>query len=476
MTLLDAITRFKRIILTWESARCFKRIYNKEKEANFGNPMETNRSLLVTTESLQVIESINHFHQEILGAGREPHFILEAVKNNPENLLLQTYAAAFYLYAQTDPMTVLAKEHLFQAEKFLSSANLREKLTYEAIKAWMNLEYEAALTILTSLTALYPRDTLAAKFAEWLFYCAGQAYKSHNYLCFCERMAAHNQDESHFIAMHSFAAELSGHEAAAQHLAEQALTLNPLTPWAHHTLAHIYLNTNNIAKGIAALETFRESWDKTSTLLRGHNCWHLALFYLALRQADKVMEFYPLIFGTTPEIITEQIDAISLLWRLDMAGLPQLEQFKMLAPYLKENPFTQYIGFNTVHYIYCLARLGQDDLVQKALLAIEAYAKKLPKGYNQTLWLSVVLPLSKGIHAFVNNDFQGANELMAPCISRRTEIGGSDAQSEILAQTYFICLVQTRKQRAAKEFFNFHLGHYKGTPLAEFWFASKIIF
>ncbi|MCW8442733.1 tetratricopeptide repeat protein [Fluoribacter gormanii] len=438
--------------------------------------METNRGLSVTTRSLLVIESINHFHQQVMGAGNEPHLILDAVKNNPDNLLLQVYAAAFYLYGQTDAATSLAKEHLVQAEKLLYPVNLREKLTYQAVKAWMNLEYETALTILEALTTLYPRDTLAAKFAEWLFYCSGQAYNGHNYLKFCERIAAHNQDESHFLAMHSFAAELSGHISDAHRLAEQALAIEPLTPWAHHTLAHIYLNTKNSAKGIAALETFRGSWEQISTLLRGHNSWHLALFYLALRQVDKVMNLYPVIFGISPAIITEQIDAISLLWRLDMAGLPQIDQFKVVANYLDENPFTHYTGFNSVHYVYCLARLGQEDAVQKSMVSLETYAKTLPKGYNQALWLSVILPLSKGIHAFVNNDFQSAYDWMTPCISRRTEIGGSDAQSEIIAQTYLLCLLQNKKKKAAKEFFNFHLAHYKGTPLAEFWFDSNLSF
>ncbi|WP_115708147.1 tetratricopeptide repeat protein [Legionella sainthelensi] len=433
--------------------------------------METERGLLVTTQSSQVIESIDHFHHQILAAGKEPHFILEAVKKHPDNLLLQVYAASFYLYGQTNPATVRAKEHLFHAEKSLYSANLREKLAYQAAKAWMRLDYDGALTLLSALTTIYPRDTLAAKFAEWLYYCTGQAYNSHHYLAFCERIAPYNQDESHFIAMHSFAAELSGHLSEAQGLAEKALSLETLTPWAHHTLAHIYLNTNNLAKGIAVLETFRVSWKDISPLLRGHNSWHLALFYLALRQAEKVMALYPSVFGYAPEVITAQIDALSLLWRLDMAGFPQLNQLKIIASYLDENSYTHYIGFNSIHYIYCLARLGHEVEAQKAILSIEKYAKILPKGYSRKLWHEVVLPLCKGIYAFVTNDFQTACDFMAPCISRRTEIGGSDAQSEILAQIYLLCLLQTNKKKAAKEYFNLHLRHYKGTPLAAFWFA-----
>lgn len=433
--------------------------------------MKTERGLLVTTQSSQVIESIDHFHHQILAAGKEPHFILEAVKKHPDNLLLQVYAASFYLYGQTNPTTKRAKEHLFHAEQLLHSANLREKLAYEAAKAWMSLDYAGALTLLSGLTMIYPRDTLAAKFAEWLFYCTGQAYNSHHYLAFCERIAPYNQDESHFIAMHSFAAELSGHLSEAQCLAEKALLLETLTPWAHHTLAHIYLNTSNLAKGIAVLETFRVSWEEISPLLRGHNSWHLALFYLALRHVEKVMALYPAIFGCSPEVISEQIDALSLLWRLDMAGFPQLKQLKIIAGYVDENPYTHYIGFNTVHYIYCLARLGREDEVRKAILSVEKYAKTLTKGYSQTLWQEAILPLSKGIHAFVAHDFQTAHDFMTPCISRRTEIGGSDAQSEILAQVYLLCLLQTNKKKAAKEYFNLHLRHYKGTPLADFWFA-----
>ncbi|STY30203.1 Uncharacterised protein [Legionella wadsworthii] len=434
--------------------------------------METNRGLSVTTQSFEVIESINHFHQHVLGAGKEPHLILDAVKNYPGNFLLQVYAAAFFLYGQTDIATTMANDHLTEAEKLMHPVNLREKLTYQAVKAWMNLEYESALTIFTALTELYPRDTLAAKFAEWLFYCAGQAYNGHSYLHFCDRISAHNQDESHFIAMHSFAAELSGHFTQSLRLAENALSLEPLTPWAHHTLAHIFLNTNNSDKGIANLETFRSSWDNISSLLRGHNCWHLALFYLSLRREKKIMKLYSYIFGNTPELITEQIDAISLLWRMDMAGLPQLEKYRVLGSYLDEIPPMQYTGFNTVHYIYCLSRLGQQDRVQKCLQLIENYGMNLPRGYKQTLWLTVILPLSKGIHDFVYQDFKSACEWITPCISRYTEIGGSDAQSEILAQTYLLCLLKSDKKSEAKKFFDFHLAHYQASALAEYWFSS----
>lgn len=70
----------------------------------------------------------------------------------------------------------------------------------------------------------------------------------------------------------------------------------------------------------------------------------------------------------------------------------------------------------------------------------------------------MVLPLCKGIYAFVTNDFQTACDFMTPCISRRTEIGGSDAQSEILAQIYLLCLLQTNKKKQLKSILTFICG------------------
>lgn len=52
------------------------------------------------------------------------------------------------------------------------------------------------------------------------------------------------------------------------------------------------------------------------------------------------------------------------------------------------------------------------------------------------------------------------------------ELGGSDAQSELLAQVFLICLLKLNKRGQAKEYFSFNLGHYKNTPLAQFWFET----
>jgi len=434
--------------------------------------MDTYRGLSVSTNSLEVIEHINHFHNQILGCGNSGDLILDHVTHHPENILLQLYAAAFYLYAQQDQATAQAKNHLLAAEKLLKTANTREQLLFQAVKAWLILDYQQALILLTQITERYPRDTLAAKFAEWIYYCTGQAYQSKRYLALCNNIATHNQDEANFLAMHSFALELCGYYPQAKDMAEQATDMQRVTPWAHHTLAHMYLNSNKIEEGITCLRGLQDSWSGILSLVRGHNTWHLALFYLALRDEQKTMQLYPQIFGILPALPSEQIDAISLLWRMDLAGLPQPGHLKKIGEKLGNNPFEHYTSFNTLHYMYCLTKTDDKQDTYKAIESIKNYIATLPKGENQSFLKTITLPFCEAIISFGKGDFQAAYDLLSPIISHYQEFGGSDAQTELFTQTYLICLLNLDKQREANEFFNRYLSHYKNTPLAEYWFGS----
>ena len=184
--------------------------------------IKTARGLAVSTHSSDVINSIDHFSEQMLRAGLFAADILEAAPLHPDNVLIQTYSAAFYLYSQEHQTNVNAVPYLLQAEQHLKSANLREQLIYQAVRAWQRLDYEGALSILSSVVHLFPNDILALKFAEWLFYCKGQFYQGKRYLALCEQSAPRNQHDPHFLAMNSFALELCQHFDQAIIMAKKA--------------------------------------------------------------------------------------------------------------------------------------------------------------------------------------------------------------------------------------------------------------
>ncbi|BCA94474.1 tetratricopeptide repeat protein 38 family protein [Legionella antarctica] len=428
--------------------------------------MTTKRGLAVTTDSHDVIDSIDHFHQQILGSGQSAGNILDAAERNPSSLLTQTYAAAYYLYAQEYEVDKQAKIHLVQAEKLLQFANLREQILYEAVFSWYQRDYTKAINLLENVVALFPKDTLALKFLEWLFYCTGQAFQADNFLRVCNQCASENQDESHFLAIHSFALELCGHYAQSMEMAEAAIAMNRVTPWAHHTLSHVYLLNHDFSGGVRRLGELQSSWDQILPLLKGHNTWHLALFHLAQRNENEVMKLYPAVFGTMPDTVLEQIDALSLIWRMDMAGLSQEKMIHSVASHLGSHPFEYYTGFNNVHFIYGLVRSGQKKLAKDSLKQMEIQVDSLS---SAPLWTEVVLPLCRGVYAFADADYKTAGELMAPVIGQASRIGGSDAQIELLAQTYLLCLLHTQQRDKAQLFFSRQLSHYKNTALADWW-------
>ncbi|WP_419419730.1 tetratricopeptide repeat protein [Legionella sp. D16C41] len=435
--------------------------------------MKTQRDLTVTTDSNQVIDVINYFNDQILNSGNNAEVILKAANDYPENLLLQIYAAAFYLYAQEDTATNIALQILRNAEYQLHDANLRERLTYYAVCAWANLDYEQAITIFTSIIALFPKDVLALKFVEWLFYCTGQSYQNQCFLDLCKQCLKHNQNDPAFLASYSFAQELCGHYKEAKKIAQKAIELTPLVvPWAHHTLAHAYLFENDIEGGISCLEKLSLSWKTILPLLKGHNTWHLALFHLANRNEKEILKLFPDIFGATPNLVLEQLDAISLLWRMDLAGLGKNNYFIEISQYLGDHPNEHYIAFNNVHFIYCLARAGKNELANQALKSIKDYAATLTSKPTQTLWQDIALPLCHGIKYLAENNYQQAYEIMEPAIQDCFRLGGSDAQNEIYTQSFLYCLIKTEQHEKAQAFFQKYLNHYRHTALANYWFQQ----
>lgn len=431
--------------------------------------MYTQRGLEVTTDSIEVIDSINYFHEQVLSAGQSAGQILDSAKNHTNNLLIQIYAAAFYLYAQEDAANQQASSYLQSASQLLKSGNEREKLIFEAVRHWSNRDYANAISLFVTLLERYPRDTLALKFLEWLFYCTGQAFQAEYFLKVCDKCAPENQDESHFLASHSFALELCGQYSQAKDMAEEAIAMNLLTPWAHHTLAHVYLLTKDVAGGINRLQTLQKTWRDILPLLKGHNTWHLALFHLANRNEDEVRKLYSDISGAMPDTVLEQLDTISLLWRMNMAGLPQDKLLTQVVNYLGTHPLEYYTGFTNAHFIYCLVRAGYKQEADESLKRMKAYANS-PS--SDAVWGDLVLPLCQGIYAFADEDYENARGLMEPVIGECAQLGGSDAQIELFFQTYLLALLGCKQEDKASQFFSEHLIHYDKTPLSEWWFQS----
>jgi hypothetical protein len=426
--------------------------------------------LFVSTNTSTVIDAVNHFQQQLISSGQDGAEILETAKSNPENLLLQCYAAVFLIYAQDQSLNPKISVFLTQAESLLKYANQRERLFYQATSAWFQYDYELALTIFIAITEQWSTDCTAAKIAEWLFYCTGQKYNAKRFLAMCEKMAPRNQQRNHFLAIHAFALELDTDYTKSFKVASRALEIDVKTPWAHHAISHVFLRTGKMFEGSQALESFSPTWQKILWLLRGHNSWHLALFYLAELNEQKTIELYDHVIwaGASPDNTLEQIDAVALLWRMDMVGISTTHKWQDIAKHLLHHSSDHYMPFNNGHFVYALTRANKSDLALTAIANVEKYARTL-KGSQQDLWLRITIPFLKGCHAFASQDYRTVQQLWQPIISDIYQVGGSDAQVELFFQAYYYSCLKNKESSHANKFFETHLSHYQNTPLGQHW-------
>jgi hypothetical protein len=66
--------------------------------------------------------------------------------------------------------------------------------------------------------------------------------------------------------------------------------------------------------------------------IHSHDAWHLALLHLEeLDVAAAMGVFHAHIWGITPDVVVEQLDAIALLWRIEMAGTAVDAQWPSIA-------------------------------------------------------------------------------------------------------------------------------------------------
>jgi tetratricopeptide (TPR) repeat protein len=197
----------------------------------------------LSTSHREVMEHINSFSIELLRMGKKLDGIIEAVRIYPQEAFLHILAAIFYLHGQTSENQAKAKQHLQEASPLLNFANEREQSLYQTAEYWSDQSLSEALKHIERHCFKWPQDLTAIKIAEFLFYCKGQKYESKRFLRLTSHCHSEHKDNPYFLAIHSFALELSGRLDDSLQTAQKALQLNEKNPWAHHTLSHIFLKS-----------------------------------------------------------------------------------------------------------------------------------------------------------------------------------------------------------------------------------------
>ena len=404
----------------------------------------------LSTENSAVVPIVDQFSSELLRFGKKLDGIIHGVNKYPEEVILHIYAAFFYLYSKTEENHRQASVHLDQASRLIDRTNEREKSLFAVAWHWVHHLLADALKDIERHCFKWPKDLTAIKIAEFLFFCKGQKYESKRFLRLTTQCYREHSENANFLAIHSFALELSGKYEESQQMAEKALKLNEENPWAQHSLAHLYLNKGMIEQGIERLERYSKQWSQFHPMIASHNLWHLALLYLENLDFEKVEEVYKRADWVHQlQSVAQEIDATSLLWRLDLEGKENLELWKQLAEKIGDHANYADIPFISVQLCYALKKGGRTKELKSALEKIDKIGHEQVKE-DRYVWREVGLPLLHATLAFADGDYAQASHLFEPLIDHIGCIGGSDVQIALFYQTYLKSLIGAHRYADAE--------------------------
>ncbi|MFP8874155.1 MAG: hypothetical protein VCB42_06420, partial [Myxococcota bacterium] len=171
------------------------------------------------------------------------------------------------------------------------------------------------------------------------------------------------------------------------------------------------------------------------------------------------------------EVVGIQVDAIALLWRMELAGEEVTDAWESVADVCEARAGDFTIPFIAAHYAYAFSRAGRDESLAKTRETAKRLATET-RGARQLVWREVGIPLLEGCMAFASGDVKRAAAELGPLLNDVGRGGGSDAQVDLFRQTHLLASGRAGERSRAREVWNARVADRKPTLLEELWLAE----
>jgi len=328
-------------------------------------------------------------------------------------------------------------------------ANARERGHVAALTHLAAGRWHLAGQTLEDLTIEFPTDALALQAGHQIDFFTGNSRMLRDRIAralpaWDEAMPGYHA----MLGMHAFGLEEMGEYDRAECSGKKAVDLEPRDGWAQHAVAHVMEMQCRQAEGISWMRQDTEAWSRDS-FLQVHNWWHLALFYLSRDRGADVLALYDTrIWGLEKDYSQDQVGAVSLLARLEFAGVDVGVRWHDVAEHVARRGADTTAPFLTLQYLYALERARRPEAA-RLMQAIAARAEA--PSHDRTAWAEVALPAAQGIAAHARGDSALAARLLGRALPRMREIGGSHAQRDFFEQIHLDALIRAGDWSAAQQ-------------------------
>jgi tetratricopeptide (TPR) repeat protein len=384
----------------------------------------------VSRASDKTLQGIDDFVTGFLGYEKKAANIIAAADGEPDAVLANTYAGFTWMFLEADGAEQAASAYLRRAQAASAGANERERMLLAQLEAWIGDDVPRAQAIGDEIVARFPRDLASVKLHQYFSFNRGDA---RNMLRIAQAALPENADNPHIHGMLAFGYEQMHDLETAEREARHALKLKVKEPWAQHALAHVMLGTGRVAEGVEFLAEAQKTWVDLNSFMYTHNWWHKALFHISQGDEQAVFDAYDQhVWGVEPDYSQDQVNAISLLARMEVAGMDVGARWEDVASHMKGRARDTIQPFLTLQYLYGLARAERAE-ADELMRAVEEKAATSTT-FDRVVWQEVALPGARGVLAHARGDYAGAAKWLGLANPRMIEIGGSHAQRDLFGQ------------------------------------------
>jgi tetratricopeptide (TPR) repeat protein len=384
--------------------------------------------LTVSTTSPDALATYDHAVLSLLGWQADALAVFRAATQQDPGLALAHAGAAVCLFL--DERFAETREASAAACAAVAGQSERERSHVEALTLWTGGRNDEALVAMRRHLERFPRDVMVVQRLYYVLFWQGRFPEM---LQAMTALLPHYPGDSFVLGMYAFALEEAGRCPEAVRTAEQALGLNPADAWAVHALAHALYESADFDAGVSRLPAAIHPC-RGLNWFRNHLVWHLALLHFARGDYARAAAISRRAFERTPSAVAGDLhDAISLLWRMELAARPMGARWQPFTEIARERIGRQGLPFHVAHVGMALAAGGDWTTADKHLGIVRERAARDRTG----LAGEVVAPLLEGLHAFAGGDYARCVARLEPLRPRLIELGGSRAQRDVFHDTLF---------------------------------------
>ena len=337
------------------------------------------------------------------------------------------------------------------AEAAIGRASEREQNHLAAARAWARGEFSQAIMRWERILADHPTDALALRLVQDAYFFLGRSAAIRD--CAERVLPAWGRDNplaGFVLGLYAFGLEETGDLKRAEAFGREALARNPRDAWATHALAHVMETASRHEEGVAFLKSTRGDW-APAHFMAHHNGWHLALFLIEQGRFDEVLADYDRF--TAPKLADDatldRIDAASLLWRLELAGVDVGDRWAPVANTWMAHVDDHLLAFNDLHCAFAAARSPDPDHAARLRTSLDEY-EGMGSGDNRQVTSEIGRRLIDGVLAFAADDYGRAVEAILAVRNDAARIGGSHAQRDVINLTLIAAAERSDQRGLAK--------------------------